>query len=57
MIEFLAEDGLFPEAPKCGATGTGSPEYFLPRLMEETLGAKFSIVTGYPRHGASSSLR
>ena len=36
------------EAPKCGATGTGSPEYFLPKLMEETLGAKFSIVTGYP---------
>jgi tripartite-type tricarboxylate transporter receptor subunit TctC len=36
------------EPPKCGATGTGSPEYFLPKLMEETLGAKFSIVTGYP---------
>jgi tripartite-type tricarboxylate transporter receptor subunit TctC len=36
------------EAPKCGATGTGSPEYFLPKLMEEALGAKFSIVTGYP---------
>ena len=36
------------EAPKCGATGTGSPEYFLPKLMEESLGAKFSIVTGYP---------
>ncbi len=34
--------------PKCGATGTGSPEYFIPKLMEETLGAKFTIVTGYP---------
>ncbi|MGH7772274.1 MAG: Bug family tripartite tricarboxylate transporter substrate binding protein [Candidatus Binatia bacterium] len=34
--------------PKCGATGTGSPEYFIPKLMEETLGVKFTIVTGYP---------
>ncbi len=34
--------------PKCGATGTGSPEYFIPKLMEETLGTTFAMVTGYP---------
>ena len=33
--------------PKCGSTGTGSPSYYLPRLMEEVLGAKFNVVTGY----------
>jgi tripartite-type tricarboxylate transporter receptor subunit TctC len=33
--------------PKCGSTGTGSPSYYLPRLMEEVLGAKFTVVTGY----------
>lgn len=34
-------------APKCGATGTGNTGYYLPRLLEETLGAKFQVVTGY----------
>jgi tripartite-type tricarboxylate transporter receptor subunit TctC len=33
--------------PKCGSTGTGSPSYYIPRLLEETLGAKFVVVTGY----------
>jgi tripartite-type tricarboxylate transporter receptor subunit TctC len=33
--------------PKCGATGTGNTGYYLPRLLEETIGAKFQIVTGY----------
>lgn len=36
------------EPPKCGATGLGSTGYYLPRLIEETLGLKFNIVTGYP---------
>lgn len=35
------------EPPKCGATGTGSTGYLVPRLLEETLGAKFHIVSGY----------
>src|SRR5215510_2427810 len=35
------------EPPKCGAPGTGSHLYQIPKLMEETLGAKFFIVTGY----------
>jgi tripartite-type tricarboxylate transporter receptor subunit TctC len=39
------------EPPKCGSTGTGSPLYHIPKLMEETLGAKFNIVTGYQGAG------
>jgi tripartite-type tricarboxylate transporter receptor subunit TctC len=35
------------EAPKCGATGTGTSGHYIPRLLEETLGTKFTIVTGY----------
>lgn len=34
-------------APKCGATGTASTGYFMPKLFEETLGTKFDIVSGY----------
>ena len=33
--------------PKCGSTGTGNTGYFLPKLLEETIGAKFNIVPGY----------
>jgi tripartite-type tricarboxylate transporter receptor subunit TctC len=36
---------------KCGATGRSSTGYLLPKLLEETLGMKFSIVTGYPGGG------
>jgi len=35
------------EPPKCGAPGTGSHFYQIPKLMEETLGTKFTIVSGY----------
>jgi tripartite-type tricarboxylate transporter receptor subunit TctC len=35
------------EPPKCGATGTGTTGFMVPRLLEETIGAKFNIVTGY----------
>ena len=34
--------------PKCGATGTGNTGYYVPKLLEETIGAKFTVVTGYP---------
>lgn len=44
----LEEIRRAPEPPKCGATGLGSTGYYLPRLIEETLGLKFNIVTGYP---------
>ncbi|TMA09496.1 MAG: hypothetical protein E6J89_12865 [Deltaproteobacteria bacterium] len=33
--------------PKCGATGTGNTGYYLPKLLEQTIGAKFHLVTGY----------
>ncbi|MBI2992431.1 MAG: hypothetical protein HYY47_09910 [Deltaproteobacteria bacterium] len=36
------------EPPKCGATGVTGPDSYLPKLMQETVGARFSIVTGYP---------
>ena len=35
------------EPPKCGATGTGTSGHYVPRMLEETLGTKFNIVTGY----------
>ena len=34
-------------APKCGSNGITSTGYYLPKLMEETLGTKFDIVSGY----------
>ena len=37
--------------PKCGTTGPGTPGHYFPRLLEEVLGLKFDLVTGYP--GAS----
>ena len=33
------------EPPKCGATGTASSGYYIPLLLEETLGMKFNIIT------------
>jgi tripartite-type tricarboxylate transporter receptor subunit TctC len=33
--------------PKCGATGTSSTAYYVPKLLEEVVGAKFEIVLGY----------
>ena len=35
------------EPPKCGATGTASSSFILPRMLEETTGAKFNVVLGY----------
>jgi len=36
------------EPPKCSATGVGTSGHMIPRLLEETLGLKFQLVTGYP---------
>src|SRR3990167_4530129 len=36
------------EPPKCGASGTASTGYIVTKILEETVGAKFSIVIGYP---------
>ena len=35
------------EPPKCGATGTTSTAYWVPKLLEEVIGTKFNIVMGY----------
>lgn len=34
-------------APKCGASGVTSTGYYMPKLVEETTGARFDIVSGY----------
>lgn len=36
------------EPPKCGSTGTASQDYMFARMLEDTLGAKFNNVVGYP---------
>ena len=41
--------------PKCGATGTGNISYYLPKLLEEAIGTKFQLVSGY-EGGASIEL-
>src|SRR5690242_11076831 len=33
--------------PKCGATGVTSTGYYLPKLLDEAVGTKFDIVSGY----------
>ena len=35
------------EPPKCGSSGTGTTGHYIPRLLEETLGLKHTIVGGY----------
>jgi tripartite-type tricarboxylate transporter receptor subunit TctC len=36
------------DPPKCSATGVGTSGHLIPALLEETLGLKFQVVTGYP---------
>jgi tripartite-type tricarboxylate transporter receptor subunit TctC len=43
------------DAPKCSATSTGTSGHFIPKLLEEALGAKFNVVMGY-RGGAEQDL-
>jgi tripartite-type tricarboxylate transporter receptor subunit TctC len=35
------------EAPKCGSTGTGGLAHLLMKFLNEAIGTKFNIVTGY----------
>jgi tripartite-type tricarboxylate transporter receptor subunit TctC len=35
------------DPPRCGSTGTGTSGHYIPRLLEETLGIKTTIVSGY----------
>lgn len=39
------------EPPRCGGAGTGATGYYVPRVIEETLGMKFKLVTGYQSGG------
>lgn len=39
------------EPPRCGGAGTGATGYFVPKILEETLGLKFRTVTGYRSGG------
>jgi tripartite-type tricarboxylate transporter receptor subunit TctC len=39
------------EPPKCGSGGPTGTGYYLPRLLDETLGTKFTIVLGYQGGG------
>ena len=43
------------QAPKCSATGTGTSGHFIPKLLEEALGAKFNVMMGY-QGGAEQDL-
>jgi tripartite-type tricarboxylate transporter receptor subunit TctC len=43
------------QAPKCSATGSGTSGHFIPKLLEEALGAKFIVVMGY-KGGAEQDL-
>ena len=33
--------------PKCGATGVTSSAYYMPKLLQEAIGTKFDVVSGY----------
>jgi tripartite-type tricarboxylate transporter receptor subunit TctC len=43
------------QPPKCSATGTGTSGHFIPKLLEESLAAKFNVVMGY-QGGAEQDL-
>jgi tripartite-type tricarboxylate transporter receptor subunit TctC len=36
------------DPPRCSATGVGSTGYDIPRLLEDALGLKFRVISGYP---------
>jgi len=39
------------QPPKCGATGTSTSGYYMPKFLDDGLGIKFNIVSGYPGGG------
>jgi tripartite-type tricarboxylate transporter receptor subunit TctC len=43
------------EPPKCGTTGTGNMGYLVPKLLEETVAAKFNVIPA-TRAGTKSTL-
>jgi tripartite-type tricarboxylate transporter receptor subunit TctC len=36
------------DPPRCSASGVGSTGYDIPRLLEDSLGLKFKVISGYP---------
>ena len=57
LVHFIRSDAPFKtiddlrnakEPPKCGNTGTGNSGLYVPRVLEETLGIKTTVVSGYP---------
>jgi tripartite-type tricarboxylate transporter receptor subunit TctC len=36
------------DPPRCGSSGTGTTGFYIPRLLDEVLGTKHTIVSGYP---------
>ena len=56
VVHFIRADSPFKsiddlrnakEPPKCGSTGPGTTAHYFPRLLEDTLGIKTNVVTGY----------
>lgn len=47
----LADVRKAKEPPKCGSTAAGTSGSYMPKLLEETLGTKFTIVAGYQGGG------
>jgi tripartite-type tricarboxylate transporter receptor subunit TctC len=56
IVHFIRADSPFKtiedlrnakEPPKCGNTGTGNSGLYFPRLLDDTLGIKTTIVSGY----------
>ena len=56
VVHFIRADSPFKsiddlrnakEPPKCGSTGPGTTAHYFPRLLEDTLGIKTTVVTGY----------
>jgi tripartite-type tricarboxylate transporter receptor subunit TctC len=47
----LADVRKAKEPPKCGSKGAGTSGSYMPKLLEETLGTKFTIVAGYQGGG------
>ncbi len=47
----LADVRRAAEPPKCGSTGAGTSGSYIPKMLEEILGTKFTIVAGYQGGG------
>ncbi|MET0502108.1 MAG: tripartite tricarboxylate transporter substrate-binding protein [Candidatus Binatia bacterium] len=43
----LADIRRAKEPPKCGSSGTNDAGFLLPKVLEETIGIKFHVVSGY----------